>query len=50
MYACTCTCLSSLRGLLTLTDVVMIANLLLMVTIGGYEAFVSRLKIDDYPG
>jgi len=36
-------------SVLALIDVVMIANLLLMVTVGGYETFVSRLKIDDHP-
>jgi uncharacterized protein (TIGR00645 family) len=34
---------------LGLIDAVMIANLLIMVTIGGYETFVSRLYIDDHP-
>jgi uncharacterized protein (TIGR00645 family) len=34
---------------LGLIDVVMIANLLLMVTMGGYETFVSRLHIDSDP-
>lgn len=34
---------------LSLIDVVMIANLLVMVIIGGYEIFVSRLHIDDHP-
>jgi uncharacterized protein (TIGR00645 family) len=34
---------------LSLIDVVMIANLLVMVIIGGYEIFVSRLNIDDHP-
>jgi uncharacterized protein (TIGR00645 family) len=29
-------------GVLGLIDVVMIANLLIMVIIGGYETFVSR--------
>jgi uncharacterized protein (TIGR00645 family) len=33
---------------LGLIDVVMIANLLIMVIIGGYETFVSRLQIDDH--
>jgi len=28
--------------------VVMIANLLIMVIIGGYETFVSRLHLDDH--
>ena len=34
---------------LGLIDAVMIANLLIMVIIGGYETFVSRLYIDDHP-
>ena len=34
---------------LGLIDVVMIANLLIMVTIGGYETFVSRLDLDGHP-
>ena len=33
---------------LSLIDVVMIANLLVMVIIGGYEIFVSRLDIQDH--
>nr|WP_294864454.1 TIGR00645 family protein [uncultured Pseudogulbenkiania sp.] len=36
-------------SVLALIDVVMIANLLLMVTVGGYETFVSRLRIDNHP-
>lgn len=32
-----------------LIDVVMISNLLIMVIIGGYETFVSRLKMEDHP-
>lgn len=36
-------------AVLNLIDVVMIANLLTMVQIGGYESFVSRLRIDDHP-
>ena len=32
-----------------LIDIVMIANLLIMVIIGGYETFVSRLDLDDHP-
>jgi hypothetical protein len=31
---------------LALIDVVMISNLLIMVIIGGYETFVSRLRLD----
>ena len=34
---------------LGLIDVVMIANLLVMVIVGGYETFVSRLNLDDHP-
>jgi uncharacterized protein (TIGR00645 family) len=34
---------------LGLIDVVMISNLLIMVIVGGYETFVSRLQLDDHP-
>ena len=34
---------------LGLVDVVMIANLLIMVIIGGYETFVSRIKMQGHP-
>ncbi len=34
---------------LGLIDVVMIANLLIMVIIGGYETFVSRLDLEGNP-
>lgn len=34
---------------LGLIDVVMIANLLIMVIIGGYETFVSRLDLENHP-
>ena len=34
---------------LGLIDVVMISNLLIMVIIGGYETFVSRMHLDDHP-
>ena len=34
---------------LGLIDVVMIANLLVMVIVGGYETFVSRLDLEDHP-
>ena len=34
---------------LGLVDVVMIANLLIMVIVGGYETFVSRIRLDDHP-
>src|SRR5438105_1400725 len=36
-------------GVLDLIDVVMIANLLIMVVLGGYETFVSRLNLDTHP-
>ena len=35
-------------AVLGLIDVVMIANLLIMVIIGGYETFVSRLDLDAH--
>jgi uncharacterized protein (TIGR00645 family) len=34
---------------LSLIDVVMISNLLIMVIVGGYETFVSRLGIEGHP-
>jgi uncharacterized protein (TIGR00645 family) len=34
-------------GVLGLIDVVMVANLVIMVVIGGYETFVSRLNLDN---
>ena len=34
---------------LGLIDVVMIANLLIMVIVGGYETFVSRLQLQGHP-
>jgi uncharacterized protein (TIGR00645 family) len=34
---------------LGLIDVVMISNLLIMVIIGGYETFVSRLELEKHP-
>ena len=34
---------------LGLIDIVMIANLLIMVIVGGYETFVSRLHLDEHP-
>ena len=35
-------------GILTLVDITMVANLLIMVVIGGYSTFVSRLDIDKH--
>ncbi|MES2947877.1 MAG: TIGR00645 family protein [Pseudomonadota bacterium] len=34
---------------LALIDVVMISNLLIMVIVGGYETFVSRMNLDEHP-
>jgi uncharacterized protein (TIGR00645 family) len=34
---------------LALIDVVMISNLLVMVIVGGYETFVSRLRLEGHP-
>ena len=34
---------------LGLIDVVMISNLLIMVIVGGYETFVSRLRLEGHP-
>jgi len=34
---------------LALIDVVMISNLLMMVIVGGYETFVSRLRLQNHP-
>lgn len=36
-------------AVLGLIDVAMIANLLIMVIIGGYETFVSRINLNDHP-
>ena len=36
-------------SVLGLIDVVMIANLLIMVIVGGYETFVSRLNLAGHP-
>ena len=36
-------------AVLGLVDVVMIANLLIMVIVGGYETFVSRIRLDNHP-
>ncbi|MCM0044400.1 MAG: YqhA family protein [Burkholderiaceae bacterium] len=34
---------------LGLIDVVMISNLLIMVIVGGYETFVSRMHLENHP-
>ncbi|MEO6281146.1 TIGR00645 family protein [Roseateles sp.] len=36
-------------AVLGLIDVVMISNLLIMVIVGGYETFVSRMDLDGHP-
>jgi uncharacterized protein (TIGR00645 family) len=36
-------------AVLGLIDVVMIANLLIMVIIGGYETFVSKIRVNGHP-
>jgi uncharacterized protein (TIGR00645 family) len=36
-------------AVLGLIDVVMVANLLVMVIVGGYETFVSRLQLEGHP-
>ncbi|QRR10650.1 TIGR00645 family protein [Burkholderia sp. MS455] len=40
---------SVMLAVLGLIDVVMISNLLIMVIVGGYETFVSRLGIEGHP-
>ncbi len=34
---------------LALIDVVMISNLLIMVIVGGYETFVTRMNLENHP-
>ncbi len=34
---------------LGLIDVVMISNLLIMVIVGGYETFISRMNLEEHP-
>ncbi|STX50668.1 transmembrane protein [Legionella busanensis] len=36
-------------GVLDLIDVVMIANLLIMVIMGGYDTFISELSLQSHP-
>lgn len=40
---------TTMLGVLDLIDVVMIANLLIMVIVGGYETFVSPLHLKNNP-
>ena len=35
-------------GLLTLVDISMVANLIVMVVVGGYATFVSKLDLDNH--
>jgi len=35
-------------GILTLVDITMVANLLIMVIIGGYSTFVSKIDIEEH--
>lgn len=48
-HATTLTEVQVMLMVLGLVDVVMVANLLLMVIVGGYETFVSKLYIGDHP-
>lgn len=36
-------------GVLTLVDITMVANLLIMVIVGGYATFVSRMDLQGHP-
>src|ERR1700761_7891045 len=40
---------SMMLAVLGLIDIVLISNLLVMVIIGGYETFVSRLNLGGHP-
>jgi len=40
---------SIMLAVLSLIDVVMISNLLIMVIVGGYETFVSRMNLEGHP-
>jgi uncharacterized protein (TIGR00645 family) len=40
---------SIMLAVLGLIDVVMISNLLIMVIVGGYETFVSRMNLEGHP-
>jgi len=48
-HAVTLTEIDIMLIVLGLIDVVMVANLLIMVTVGGYQTFVSRLDLEDHP-
>jgi uncharacterized protein (TIGR00645 family) len=49
MYAWEFTEQQIMLVVLGLIDVVMISNLLVMVIVGGYETFVSRLRLESHP-
>jgi len=49
LHAAEFTELQIMLVVLGLIDVVMISNLLVMVIVGGYETFVSRLNLQDHP-
>jgi len=49
MRAGSFTATETMLVVLGLIDVVMISNLLLMVIVGGYETFVSRLDLEGHP-
>ena len=38
-----------MQVVLALIDVVMISNLLIMVIVGGYETFISRMNLEGHP-
>ncbi|WP_370424378.1 TIGR00645 family protein (plasmid) [Streptomyces sp. QH1-20] len=40
---------ATMLAVLGLVDVVMVANLLIMVIVGGYETFVARTNLKDHP-
>jgi uncharacterized protein (TIGR00645 family) len=48
-HAVTLTEVDIMLIVLGLIDVVMVANLLIMVTVGGYQTFVSRLDLEGHP-
>lgn len=48
-HAVTLTEIDIMLIVLGLVDVVMVANLLIMVTVGGYQTFVSRLDLEGHP-
>jgi uncharacterized protein (TIGR00645 family) len=49
MTTATVTELQAMLIVLGLIDVVMISNLLIMVIVGGYETFVSRMELNRHP-